>query len=393
MQFSLTTLCAVGAEKVVSNELRKLPNMKIIEGGFGKVRFQTDLEGLYTSLMALRVADRALLEAGCFTADNFDSLFEGVKSIPWEDFVPRDMGLHIAKVRSRGSVLKSEVSVQAVVHKAAAERLCEKRRLTHLPETKNVEIRVHIEKNQVFVLLDLSGEPLFKRGYRLEGGAAPLRETTAAAIILMSLWRRKFPLFDPFCGSGTIAIEAALYAWNAAPGLGRDFAVSRLPFADAAAENRARETLSAKIDFNHTVAIYGTDSNKDAVEAAKANLKRAYEIALGRKLSGGMREELPFLPRFAVSPLGANLPIEDEGYLIANPPYGRRLGEKADAEALYGQIGALCRKLPQWKTCVITDHAGFESFFGRRADSCKEITNGAIESYFFQFSGNRKFSG
>ncbi|MDR0644754.1 MAG: class I SAM-dependent RNA methyltransferase [Treponema sp.] len=390
MQFSLTALCAVGAEKIVSNELRKLPNMKIIEGGFGKARFQTDIEGLYTSLMALRTADRILLEAGRFSADNFDGLFEHVKSIAWEDFIPHDMGLHIAKVRSRGSALKSEVSVQAVVHKAAAERLCEKRRLNRLPEEKNAEIRVHIEKEQVFVLLDLSGDPLFKRGYRLEGGIAPLRETTAASIILLSLWRRKFSLFDPFCGSGTIAIEAALYAWNAAPGLGRNFAVSCLPFASTAVESYVREELAAKIDFNHPIAIYGKDSDENVIETAKANLKRAYEIALGHKLSGGMREELPFLPHFTVSQLGANLPVEDGGYLITNPPYGRRLGAKADAEALYGQMGAFCRRLPGWKICVITDHAGFESFFGRKADSCREITNGAIGSYFFQFSGSRE---
>jgi putative N6-adenine-specific DNA methylase len=387
MQFSLTALCAVGAEKVVSNELKKLPNMEIVEGGFGKVRFQTNLEGLYTSLMALRSVDRVLLEAGCFTADNFDSLFEGVKSIVWEDLIPNDMGLHIVKVRSKGSILKSEVSVQAVVHKAAAERLCEKRRIHQLPEEKNAEIRVHIEKKQVFVLLDLSGAPLFKRGYRLKGGVAPLRETTAAAIVLLSLWRRKFLLFDPFCGSGTIAIEAALYAWNMAPGLGRDFAVSRLCFASAVVESRVREELAAKVDFNHAIAVYGNDSDENVVEAAKANLKRAYEIALGRKLSGGMSEKLPFLPRFTASPLGANLPAEDDGYLITNPPYGRRLGEKADAEVLYGQMGVFCHRLPRWKTCVITDNAGFESFFGRKADLCREITNGAIESYFFQFSG------
>jgi putative N6-adenine-specific DNA methylase len=387
MQYCLTALCAVGAEKVVSNELKKLSNMKIIEGGFGKVRFQTNLEGLYTSLMSLRAVDRVLLEAGCFVADTFDSLFEGVKGIAWEDFIPNGMGLHIAKVRSKGSVLKSEVSVQAIVHKAAAERLCEKQHINQLPEDKKAEIRVHIEREQVFVLLDLSGEPLFKRGYRLEGGIAPLRETTAAAIILLSLWRRKFPLFDPFCGSGTIAIEAALYAWNTAPGLRRSFAVSRLALASADIESRVREELAAEVNFNHVVTIYGNDSDANAVEAAKANLQRAYEIALGRKPSGGVRDKLPFLPHFTVSPLGSNLPTEDDGWLITNPPYGRRLGEKADAEALYGQMGIFCRKLPRWKTCVITDHAGFESFFGRKADSCKEITNGAIESYFFQFSG------
>jgi putative N6-adenine-specific DNA methylase len=387
MQYCLTALCAVGAEKVVSNELKKLSNMKIIEGGFGKVRFQTNLEGLYTSLMSLRAVDRVLLEAGCFTADNFDSLFEGVKNIAWENFIPNDMGLHIAKVRSKGSALKSEVSVQAIVHKAAAERLCEKQHVNQLPEGKNAEIRVYIEKEQIFVLLDLSGEPLFKRGYRLEGGIAPLRETTAAAIILLSLWRRKFPLFDPFCGSGTIAIEAVLYAWDAAPGLMRNFAVSRLAFASTDVENGVRDELAAKVNFNHAITIYGNDSDETAVTAAKANLQRAYEIALGRKPSGGMSDKLPFLPYFTVSPLGANLPKEDGGWLITNPPYGRRLGEKADSEALYRQMGVFCRKLPRWKACVITDYAGFESFFGRKADSCKEITNGAIESYFFQFSG------
>ena len=205
-------LCAVGAEKAVSNELRKL-DFTVLDSLYGKVRFRADIAGLYRALMGLRAADRVLLEMGFFKAEDFDALFEGTKAASWERFVPRDFGLTVVKVRSNRSKLKSQASIQSIVHKAAAERLCGKHRINRLAEDGGIaEVRVYVEKDMVSLLLDLSGEPLFKRGYRSEGGVAPLRETTAAAMLLLSGWKRKFPLYDPFCGSGTIPIEAAMYA-------------------------------------------------------------------------------------------------------------------------------------------------------------------------------------
>ena len=370
-------LCAVGAEKIVSNELRKL-NQTVIEGGFGKVRFNADIGGLYRALMGSRAADRILLEAACFHAADFDALFEGVRRLPWEDYIPPNMGLKVSKVRTNRSRLTAETSIQAIVHKAAADRLCTKRKIARLPENSDdAELRVYIEKDEVSILLDLSGEPLFKRGYRTHGGIAPLRETTAAAIILLSGWKRKFPLYDPFCGSGTIAIEAALYAWDIAPGLGRRFTLEKLLLGNKETERSVREEFLAKPDFTRLVRIGGSDSDSGAVAAARANLERAKAL-VSRK-----QETLPF---FKNLPMEETKPADTEaGFIITNPPYGRRLGDAESAEKTYTEMGKLIRNFPGWRLALITDHAGFESFFGRKADSCREITNGAIRSYLYQY--------
>jgi putative N6-adenine-specific DNA methylase len=439
-------LCAVGAEKVVSNEIRKL-GLSVIEGGYGKVRFKTDLAGLYRSLMALRAADRLLLETACFSAEDFDALFEGSREVPWETYIPRGIGLTVSKVRINRSKLMAETSVQAVVHKAVAGRICERLRLARLPELgKKADLRVYIEKNRVSLLLDLSGAPLFKRGYRTEGGIAPIRETTAAALLLLANWRRKYPLWDPFCGSGTIAIEAALYAWDMAPGLGRTFALQDMVPADPAVEQMVRKELLARVDFGRTIRIYGSDADERVITIAKANLRRAYDLAHGKtpvsperggsdtERFGGKGNPLPndpCLPGLRTAALedaedgwppgngtfhhgalrnngvsshgraadrreartgrqgkGAEKQMnEPAGFIITNPPYGIRLGEPDAAEAVYRKMTELSRRYSGWKLGVITDHPGFESHFGRKADTCKEITNGAIRSYFYQYEG------
>jgi len=381
-------LCAVGAEKTVSNEIRKL-GLKVSDGGFGRVRFKVDIPGLYRSLMALRAADRVLLEAAWFEAYDFDALFEGVRCQPWEEYIPPHMGLKVAKVRTNRSVLKAETSIQAVVHKAAAERLCTKRGVNRLQEYgAAAELRVYIEKDRVSVLLDLSGEPLFKRGYRTAGGPAPLRETTAAAIILGSGWRRKFSLYDPFCGSGTIAIEAAMYAWDMSPGLGRHFAMEHLLLADSDIERDMRAELISKVDFSRPVRIGGSDADSASVAAAKANMERAIALCRGGE-DGAFTGALPSfkaLPMEEASPPFASEPLaEAGGFIITNPPYGQRLGDAESAERNYTEMKCLARNFPGWKLAVITDHPGFESFFGRKADSCREITNGAIRSYLYQY--------
>jgi putative N6-adenine-specific DNA methylase len=373
-------LCALGAEKVVSNEIRKL-GLSPSESGFGRVRFKADLEGLYRALLGLRAADRVLLELACFRALDFDELFEGVRALAWEEYIPPDLGLRVAKVRCNRSKLAAETSVQAVVHKAAAERLCRKRGTKRLPDHGDeAELRIYIEKDQVFVLLDLSGEPLFRRGYRKAGGTAPIRETTAAAMILSLGWRRKFPLYDPFCGSGTIAIEAAMYAWDIAPGLGRHFAIEGLLLGDRNTERRVREELMARVDFSRLVRIAGSDSDAASVSAARANMERAVALASGKREN---------LPSFRVLPMEEAVPAEAEGFIITNPPYGRRLGDAESSERTYREMGRLARHFSGWKLALITDHPGFESFFGIKADSCREISNGAIRSYLFQYESLR----
>ena len=369
-------LCAVGAEKVVSNELRKL-GLAVSESGFGRIRFKAELSGLYRALMGLRAADRVLLEAANFEARDFDALFEGVREIPWEEYIPPHSALTVSKVRTNRSKLEAETSIQAVAHKAAAEKLCTKWGINRLPTEhgETAELRVYIEKDQVSVLLDLSGPPLFKRGYRTSGGIAPLRESTAAAIILHSGWRRKFPLYDPFCGSGTIAIEAAMYAWNIAPGLGRHFALEKLLLGDQDTEQKLRQEFMEKVDFSRLVRISGSDSDSASVLAAQANMKRALA-------NGGAPDSQP---SFELLEMKEAKSSGEPGFIITNPPYGRRLGNTESAEKTYSEMGTLDSRFPGWKLVLITEHPGFESFFGRKADSCREITNGAIQSYLFQY--------
>jgi putative N6-adenine-specific DNA methylase len=379
-EYNAVALCAVGAEKAVSNEIKKL-SLAVAESGFGRVRFRADTAGLYRSLMGLRAADRVLLETAVFPAVDFDALFAGARNVPWERLVPAHMGLKVAKVRSNRSRLKAETSIQSIVHKAAADRLCTAYALTRLSEgAQMAEVRVYVEKDTVSLLLDLSGEPLFKRGYRTEGGTAPLRETTAAAMLLLSGWKRKYPLYDPFCGCGTILTEALMYAWDMAPGLGRRFALNDLLIADNAVEEAVRAELRGSVNFERTIRIAGSDADAKAVSLATANIERLKEIhpaAPGMKTAPVALKTLPMRE--------ARLPTSDLGFIVTNPPYGKRLGAPADSEKLYGEMAALRRHFPQWKLAVITDHPGFESFFGKKADSCREIQGGPIPACFFQY--------
>jgi putative N6-adenine-specific DNA methylase len=276
-----------------------------------------------------------------------------------------------------------------VVHKAAAERLCGLFRIRRLPEGgKTAELRVYIEKDRVSLLLDLSGEPLFKRGYRIEGGTAPLRETTAAAMLLLANWRRKFPLYDPFCGSGTIVIEAAMYAWDMAPGLGRRFALEGLPIASRDVEEEVRAELRSRINFERLLRIFGSDADGRALAVARANAARACGLAKPPASTGGVTglDLRQLSMEEACAPSGCG-DTEPPGFIVTNPPYGKRLGTLGEAEAVYGGMAALRGHFSGWKLALITSHPGFESFFGSKADSCREITNGAIPSYFFQYEG------
>jgi putative N6-adenine-specific DNA methylase len=223
-----------------------------------------------------------------------------------------------------------------------------------------------------------------------------LRETTAAAILLLSNWRRKFPLYDPFCGSGTIVIEAAMYAWDMAPGLGRPFALQKLLIADKELERAVREELRGRVNFERTIRIAGSDEDGRAVSMARSNAERAWELARGETPVRGIRQTIrspgetknPALPDIRTLRMkDVRAPGDEPGFIITNPPYGKRLGDPGMAERTYGEMAELCRHFPGWKLALITDHPGFESFFGRKADSCRELTNGAIPAYFFQYGG------
>jgi len=407
--YNAVALCAVGTEKAVSNELKKL-NLGVIESAYGKVRFKADITGLYRSLMGLRAADRVLLEAASFHALDFDALFEKTQEVPWEKLVPPESGLKIVKVRSSSSRLKAETSIQSITHKAAAERLCKHSGLSRLPETdRAAEVRVYVEKDTVSLLLDLSGEPLFKRGYRKDGGIAPLRETTAAAMILLSGWKRKYPLYDPFCGSGTILAEALMYAWDMAPCLGRSekkpgFAIDRLLIADKKIEETVQADFRARINFERLIRLAGSDGDPECSALALSNLNKVHALAGNREQGTGNRAEnneptgrLPLItttpmnmarPPFEAEPqpIAKGVPLEEpRGFIITNPPYGKRLGDIEASIGIYREMAVLAKNFSGWKLAVISDHPGFESFFGKKADSCREITGGAIPAYFYQY--------
>jgi putative N6-adenine-specific DNA methylase len=406
--YNAVALCAVGAEKTVSNELKKL-GLGVIESVYGKVSFKADTTGLYRSLIGLRASDRVLLEVGSFQASGFDELFDKTQAIPWEKFVNAQTGLKIAKVRSSGSRLKAETSIQSVTHKAAAERLCKHNGLSRLPDTDQpAEARVYVEKDTVSILLDLSGEPLFKRGYRKDGGIAPLRETTAASLILLSGWKRKYPLYDPFCGSGTILAEALMYAWDMAPGIARTgdrgFAIDRLLIADKETEETVRAEFRGRINFERLVRIAGSDEDTVSAALALTNLNNVHVLAENSRRSDDKPQAekpqtskppvvkppavKPKLPAVTVKPMNMAQPpfeSEDNGFIITNPPYGKRLGNTEASLEIYKEMSVLAKNFPGWKLAVICDHPGFESFFGRKADSCREITSGAIPAYFYQY--------
>jgi putative N6-adenine-specific DNA methylase len=396
--YNAVALCAVGAENAVSNEIKKL-GLAVAESGFGRVRFRANITGLYRALMELRAADRVLLEAAVFPAADFDALFAGTENCAWEHLIPAHLGLTVVKVRSNRSKLKAETSIQAITHKAAAQRLCRAYGLDRLPEAAHLpegaqaaEIRVYVEKDVVSLLLDLSGEPLFKRGYRKDGGTAPLRETSAAAVLLLSGWKRKHPLYDPFCGSGTILTEALMYAWDMAPGIGRNFALCNLLIADKEIEKTVRAELRGKINGERTIRIAGSDEDAKAVSLAKLNIERLIGMAAGQDTPGynpaGIEKkitpvELTVMPmKEARPPFSGSL---DGGFIVTNPPYGKRLGDLAASERLYEEMAALGQHFPQWKLALITSHPGFESFFGRKAHSCREMKGGPIPIYFFQY--------
>jgi len=384
--FTVIALCAIGAEKVLANELRKL-GFSITDSHPGRLRYQTDLGGMYRSLFMLRTADRLLLEAGRYEAQDFDALYEGARNIPWENYLPRSRPIVVSKVHSAHSRLTAITSIQSVVHKALADRLCTLWKVRRLPETGDpISLRVYVEKDQVQILLDITGEPLFKRGYRQEGGVAPLRETTAAAMLLLSGWRRKFPLYDPFCGSGTILIEAALYAWEIPPGLGRTFVLSQLPFGAPSLEESLRKELKAVIRTDIPLYIQGSDKEKSAVEGARHNLERALQLihhpVEGDHPSTVSVAKLPTFRRCSIEELRSG---EEQGFLITNPPYGERLGTQEEAEALYRLFGQQVPHFAGWKLAVITTHPGFESHFGYRATSVRKITNGALPSIIYLY--------
>ena len=384
---TLVALCAIGAEKILGNEIKHL-GYKLAGNAPGRVSFFGDDDSLFKANLCLRTADRVFLQLASYDAFNFDELFDGAYKINWQDFLKKDSKIVVDKVRSNKSKLNSEHSIQTMVHKAIYSKLGDIWHMASLPETgEQSDIRIYLDENKVLILLDLSGLPLHKRGYRVDGGIAPLRETTASALLQQTLWRRKTPLHDPFCGSGTIAIEATLYAFNVAPGFGRRFALENLPIYNKESADRIRQEEAEKIRTDVEVRITGSDIDEKAVERAKKNAEYACVMA-GRALKSiGISTHIQ-RPDFIQADFKDLSAPYDEGLILCNPPYGERLGNEEEAAELYQQMDSLWQEFPNWDLGIITSNPDFQKNFNHQANSIKKIKAGNLDTSFYIY--NRK---
>lgn len=388
---NLVALCAVGAEKILGNEIKHL-GYKLAPSAAekipGRVAFSGDDDAMFLANLCLRTADRVFLEVAKFSADNFDLFFDGIYAAPWQNYFKKDSRVVVDKVRIFKSRLDSEHTIQSMAQKAIYKKLGDVWRMNSLPETGvQSDVRIYIENDCVQVLLDLSGQPLHKRGYRTQGGLAPMRETTAAILLQMMLWRRKIPLHDPFCGSGTIPIEALLYACDIAPGLGRNFAIENLPFFNKRRAEELRRIEAEKIRTDVEIRITGSDIEESAIENARQNVERACVIA-GRALqsigSDAKIKRVDFV-RADFKDLIAPYP---QGLLLSNPPYGERLGDAAEAEILYKEMACLFENFPNWQMGFITSHREFQKCVGHYAPLLKNLKAGKLNTCFYIYNSN-----
>ncbi len=387
--YNLVALCAVGAEKILGNEIKHL-GYKLAASSAekvpGRVAFLGDSDSLFLANLCLRTADRVFLEVTEFPADNFDLLFDGIYAAPWQNYFKKDSRVVVDKVRVYKSRLESEHTIQAMAQKAIYKKLGEVWRMNVLPETgAQSDVRIYVENDRVQVLLDLSGQPLHKRGYRTQGGLAPMRETMAAILLQMMLWRRKTPLHDPFCGSGTIPIEALFYACDVAPGLGRNFAIENLPFFNKKRAEELRRIEAEKIRTDVEIRITGSDIDEGAIENAKQNVERAC-VMVGRALQSiGSDAKIKRVDFVRADFKDLSAPYT-QGLLLSNPPYGERLGDAAQAEILYKEMSCLFENFPNWQMGFITSHREFQKCLGHYAPLLKSLKAGKLNTTFYVFN-------
>ncbi|MBU5360640.1 class I SAM-dependent RNA methyltransferase [Enterococcus raffinosus] len=374
-EYNLIATAAAGIEALVGKELRDLGIDCQVENG--RARFKGNLETIATANLWLRTADRVKIIVGEFDAFTFDELFEKVKAIAWEDYLPMDAEFPVAG-RSIKSKLYSVPDCQSITKKAIVERL---REVYHrparvpLPETGALfQLEVALLKDHVVLTLDTTGPSLFKRGYRLEKGGAPLKENMAAALVMLTNWRKDRPFYDPVCGSGTLCIEAALIGHNIAPGFNRDFACEAWDWFDAAVFDKVRSAADEAADYDIELDIAGSDINGRMIEIAQAN---AEEIGLGDSIQ---------LKQQAVKDFKTD---KDYGVIVANPPYGERLGEEEQVRVLYREMGEVFRPLKTWSKYILTSDLAFEEFYGAKATKKRKLYNGAIRTDLFQYWGER----
>ena len=372
-KLNLIATTTFGLEATVKREITRL-GCDITASSDGRIDFSGDFSDLARANLWLRASDRVLLKMGEFKATTFDELFEQTKALPWEDFITED-GHFTVTGKSIKSGLFSVPDCQSIVKKAVVERLKSKYNLDWFPETGPVyKIQVALLKDTATLTIDTTGAGLHKRGYRAVTSAAPIKETLAASMIELSYWRKNRIFLDPMCGSGTIAIEAALMAKNIAPGLNRDFVSESWPQIDAKIWNDAREEARAAINNDEIAPIYASDVDKNLIEQAKANAKLA-----------GVDDFV----RFDVADV-SNITLPDEyGVMITNPPYGQRLGETEQLRGIYAALKRLFPKDSTWSAYIITSDEDFEKYFGRKAGAKRKLFNGATKTDYYQYQGPR----
>ena len=371
--YQLVAPCHFGLEAVLKREIYDL-GYEITQVEDGRVTFEGDAEAICRANVFLRTAERVLLLVGRFRATTFDELFEGVKALPWEEYLPKDAKFWVKKASSIKSKLFSSSDIQSIVKKAVVERLKREYEVEWFPEDGAAyPIRVFLLKDEVMVTLDTSGESLHKRGYRTMTSKAPLTETLAAALLMLTPWKADRIFVDPFCGSGTFPIEAAMMAANIAPGMHREFIAEQWTnLIDRKLWYETVEEAEELVDTSVSVDIQGYDIDGEVVKAARENAKRA-----------GVADMIHFQER-QVSELRHP---KKYGFIVTNPPYGERLEDKKDLPELYTQIGEAYRNLDSWSMYMITSYEDTEKYIGRKADKNRKIYNGMLKTYFYQFMG------
>lgn len=367
--------CHFGLESVLKREILDL-GYEIVQVEDGRVTFRGNMDAACRANIFLRTAERILLKAGSFKAVTFEELFEKTKEIPWERYIPENGRFWVTKAASVKSRLFSPSDIQSIMKKAMVERMKSRYHTEWFPEDgASYPVRVFLMRDIVTVGIDTTGVSLHKRGYRPAAGKAPIAENLAAALIMLTPWKKDRILVDPFCGSGTIPIEAAMMAANIAPGMNRDFTaetwnniIEKKYWYEAVDE--AQDLMDTNIDTD----IQGYDIDADVLKAARRNAADA-----------GVDHLIHFQQR-AVSQLSHP---GKYGFVITNPPYGERLEEKKALPKLYREFGESFRKLDTWSAYMITSYEDAERYFGRKADRNRKLYNGMIRTYFYQFTGPR----
>lgn len=372
-QFEYISPCHFGLEAVLKRELLDL-GLNIVKVDDGKVTYTGDDNTCARANMFLRTTERVLLKVGEFKAETFEELFERTKEIPWENYIPKDGKFWVAKASSINSKLFSPSDIQSIMKKAMVERLKSIYKIDWFEETgSEYPLRVTIHKDEVTVSIDTSGVSLHKRGYRKLASKAPITETLAAALIMLTPWNKDRILVDPFCGSGTIPIEAALIGARIAPGINRSFlAETWNNIFDSNIWAKAREEAKSQELTDITMNIQAYDLDDEIIKAARQNAR----------LAG-----VEHLIHFQQKPVSELSHSKKYGFIITNPPYGERLEEKEALPDLYKEMGRVFGALDAWSYYIITSYENAQKYIGRKADKNRKIYNGMIKTYFYQYMG------